>query len=815
MELKSDKQNIFLETRYGMATYRFFTYRENEVIMRQKQSAAWIWPGNPGIGLINRWAQFRHTFTIDAVPETCLVSISADKSYRLFINGTWVIDGPCRGFADNWFFDTVDIASFLHAGDNVIAAVAHNPGTGNHQYIHAGYAGFLLEGSVGSVDISSSKEWSRREAPEYIQYQTRLSIQLGWQEFFDAQLGDGDWTQLAYDARDWEPCSFFGARPKGSPPWHNLQERDIPLLRTEIICPTLLVSTARHTVSRSWQDNINIVTAFRIDVPSCTLVNTTTPVLTILPQTHDEVQVYVLDFQREVCASLLLAIDAARGGEHIDLIMIEGITNGLPDIHELEGCNTALAHKYMCTHGQQQHETFSPLGGRALAIAVRGQTDGFQLTITARHREYPFDIHGSITVANTRFQDIYDMCVHTQQLCAIDTYIDCPGREQAMWWGDIVTHFGNSTLFAADDRLLIRGMHLIAQQQIPNGLTYALAPTEAHECVLPDFTLAWIRSFKMLYHYNNSTDMVQRYRDAIMRAFEYFFDRSRETGLLTFDERYWLFLDWAETFKDGTPTLYNLDYLETLMSAYDVFTAAGLLDDAKICLQHADALRHKIEISLWNENTREPYDGIDQDGQPVLRECLHTFIRCISLDIHPEEHQRWAQEHLLPFINDKRPLGTELQTSSTALTPYFLNFGFQALDKLGYGLNVLSCIERWWGDMLDRGLVTTEEVWDAKAGNESTCHAWSAHPIQHITRILLGIRQISAGWKHIHVTPAYSIYPSAQGSVDTPFGPITIQWRTEENTVHGSLALPDGISATVFLASQVPQTVTGHTTFTL
>jgi len=765
-----------------------------------ENAACWIWPGSPSSDLINVWAQFRRPFELKQVPERCEISITADKAYRLFVNKEWVLDGPGRGFAENWFYDRVDIAPYLKKGKNVIAVLAHNPGIGSHQYIHAGFAGFILEGEADGIVLNTSTEWARRLAPDIIRQQTRLSEQLGWQEFVDARLGDGDWRLAEYDDRHWGPPSFWGTRVAGSPPWHNLQERDIPLLRTEMLTPTQLTGQGRNVVNRDWRGDRNIATAFRSDMSTLHPMNESMETLQVEPQDENEVQFFVFTLGREVFASTIFDVNDAQGGEVIDMLLSEGLENGQPAIDELAGCQIAMAHRYTCTPGAQRHETFSPLGGCYLGIAVRGKTAGFQLRLQMRHREYPFDVKGAIEAPGTRFEEIYNLCVHTQQLCASDTYVDCPGREQAMWWGDVVTHFGTSALFAADDRLLVRGIRLIAHQRLPNGLTYSHAPTKAHEAVLPDFTLAWIRSFWMLYRFSGSADLAREYGDEIMRAFSYFFEQSESTGLLPTDPRYWLFLDWAETFKDGTSTLYNLEYLETLENAQELFEAAELVDFAQEVQMRAGALRQTILEKLWNTQAGEPFDGLDRKGEPVPRSTLHTLVRSILLNIHPEEHRRWADEYLLPFIAGERPVGAELYADVKrdvdlgVLTPYFLHFTFLALEKLGEDEAILSCIQRWWGNMIDRGLSTTEEVWDAVPGIASTCHAWAAHPLQHITRSLLGIRPTAPGWKEILFKPG-SIATAVRGTVDTPLGPIRVE--LDESGEHGRLELPAGIHAKI------------------
>src|SRR5271170_5599502 len=101
--------------------------------------ACWLWSNYPGDDLLNSWVQCRKAIHLTAVPATAVVHVTADTRYRLYVNGQRVLDGPCRGFADQWHYDTVDIAGWLRPGENVIAVLGHNLGIGNHSYIHQGF----------------------------------------------------------------------------------------------------------------------------------------------------------------------------------------------------------------------------------------------------------------------------------------------------------------------------------------------------------------------------------------------------------------------------------------------------------------------------------------------------------------------------------------------------------------------------------------------------------------------------------------------------------------------------------------------------
>ena len=78
------------------------------------RSARWIWP-EAYMYLHNHYAQFRRDFDLDVPPRKAPLFITADKAYKLFINGRFVCRGPARGYQSHWPYDEVDVAAFLLA----------------------------------------------------------------------------------------------------------------------------------------------------------------------------------------------------------------------------------------------------------------------------------------------------------------------------------------------------------------------------------------------------------------------------------------------------------------------------------------------------------------------------------------------------------------------------------------------------------------------------------------------------------------------------------------------------------------------------
>ena len=96
-------------------------------LLTGKWDADWI--SCPDVSLYDYGVyHFRKNFKLDRQPESFVVNVSADNRYRLFVNGTPVCYGPARGDLNHWYFETVDIASLLKAGENTLAAIVWNAG---------------------------------------------------------------------------------------------------------------------------------------------------------------------------------------------------------------------------------------------------------------------------------------------------------------------------------------------------------------------------------------------------------------------------------------------------------------------------------------------------------------------------------------------------------------------------------------------------------------------------------------------------------------------------------------------------------------
>src|SRR6267143_1760346 len=112
-------------------------------------SAQWI--SLPGLaGRAPAVVHFRKILNLRAKPERFLVHASADNAFLLHVNQQRVGSGPSRGDLEHWRYETYDLAPFLQAGPNVIAATVWNFGEIAALAQVSDRLGFLLQGERGS-----------------------------------------------------------------------------------------------------------------------------------------------------------------------------------------------------------------------------------------------------------------------------------------------------------------------------------------------------------------------------------------------------------------------------------------------------------------------------------------------------------------------------------------------------------------------------------------------------------------------------------------------------------------------------------------
>ncbi|MEZ0299986.1 MAG: alpha-L-rhamnosidase C-terminal domain-containing protein [Candidatus Methylacidiphilales bacterium] len=806
--------------------------------------AVWIWPESPCWDLHNGYALFRKTFEFSTLPnEYALLSITADQSYQLYINGNYICRGPARGFQSHWPYDQFDVLPYLKQGSNLVAIRAYNPGHSNFQYLTQGYAGlvvsgFITDGNKADWILKTDKTWKCKKQDGLNRDTVPSSIQLFCQEHIDLRIEDPGWMMPDYNDSGKEWDTHLEPRPHGGLPWHTVEERGIPMLEETFLSPAeaVILGTSEGT-SGSGYERTRDVTLLRFNEGLAHVKADAAQFPTSgweIPATGKEgFRSYVVDFGKTVVGCIGFDIEGAEGGEIVDTLHAETIEEDTLTVDFLPArhCRMAFGNRLIAKAGKQSHTFYHAYGFRFMLVTLRNSTSPLKLALHFRTAFYPLEKKGSFQSSDSLLNDIWKTSAWTQRVCSLDAYVDTPWREQAQWWGDARVQAKNTFFYSGDTRLIERGIAQLAGQATPNGLTYGHSPTMAHNCVLPDFTLIWMITMWDHYWQTGSTDLLTQYTKRVAPALAYFREFSENKyNLLPYDYRYWLFLDWTNIFKEGYSTVYNLWYLITLDKLIQIKEAAASTGEdvqtqlnqatkdvmALPCAANADTAILEIQsmkdlaAGIRAAITKQMLldngllcDGLDWDGKQVDHTSVHAQTLAILAGLEPQHNAARIEKILLPFIREE--IKPEITPSA-----YWITYVFQVLEEAGYGAEVIPFIKKHWQPMVEHG--TTWEGFEKGKGDASCSHAWSAHPLYHFAQILGGIYQAAAGWKSITYRPTF-IGENVDVTVPTPHGSIRSTWKREGSAVTAMLSLPAGVSASAVLPDGRRENVTGEKTW--
>ncbi len=770
---------------------------EGKVLFSEAQ---WLWPQTNHFDIYNVYAHFRKDFESTVVPEgEVKLYITADQCYRLWINGVSASRGPARGYQAHWPYDEVEISKFLMAGHNYISVEVYNAGRSTFGYLSESSAGLLCAADIGNLKIRSDETWICRLDKSHKFDTARYSLQINFQEHVDTSKDDRKWIS----SRD-IPTSDDWISPNlvkyGTLPWSDLEERQIPLLREHLKSPKSAVSTGQGVAGDDYSQWRNIASGIFKEFETAEWIpfkNKIDGDISISQTSPGKMQAIILDFGEIVVGPSKLIVDDGTKEQIIDLLFHEVLTpTETPMLLEPDSthCRMAMANRLILSGSHVEHEFFQILGFRYVTVVIRENPSPVSLNIKAVDTGYPYSLEGSFECSDENLNGIWNICRRTEEVCSLDSYVDTPWREQAQWWGDARVQFWNTMAIDGDSRLFKRGIRSIAGQKSFNGLTYGHAPTMAHGCILPDFSLVWILSIDDYFWQTGDLSLFVEQIPRIEEVLRYFEDnQGKNGGLLGYDERFWLFLDWSSLRKDGSSAIYNMWYLLTLRTLSKLFAHIGDTHKSKAFLEKAAILENLIVDKLFDSTTGLFVDGVDETGNSYGENSVHAQTLAIMIGLKPEFQDVMFKKRILPFLNNE-PLNCSVPSI------YWSSYVMMLARAKGYFKEVVNYINRNWTPFIPFGTCPENfgTTYENGLGDGSYSHAWSAHPTFLLMNTLGGVVQNSVGWDLITFEPYFDEGIDWVRIVQpTPHGAIESSWERIDGKIHVDLALPIGVTAQI------------------
>jgi len=734
---------------------------------------------------LNCFRKFRKVFILPAAGiEKAEIKISGETRYKLWVNGKYAARGPAKGYPEFQPYDRIDIKSYLKPGKNSFAVLLYVSGSSTTSSIWRANAGIIIDGEVLFTDNSAQHletdgSWKALADTSRSSEGERLSKHLFFQEIYSAKEDDPAWILPAFNDSRWINVDVLG--PAGIPPWHNMEERGTPLLSETPVNFKAAVNFSSGKNHPEWKDNSKLRDIFVSErrrkiregkVKAFKNASGNIISLETAATPKDSFYSVVLDLGRISAGSPVFKIKA-EGGEYIDLYYSSRSPKEPFYIFENKEAYSAsrLFDRYICKKGKQEFEPFHFKGLRYLTLVFRNVKKPLKIEeIAFNFIAYPVERKGKFECSDTLLNNIWKTGEWTLRCCMLDSYVDCPDREQGQWMGDALVEEEVNFYSFADRPLMRRMLRQCAQSRLPSGLMYGVFPAERHKYILPDYNFTWLLAAEKFYDYTGDKGIIEEIFPAAVKNLEWFENNINKTfGLLGNPEGYWLFIDWADIDKTGLCASYNLWYLLALRSMQRLCRLTG--KNPAVYAKRENKLQRALLKTFYDRKKGLWYEAFDLKKKKTQVSQHANTLACLAglpVDI---AGKNIIKDSFLKKSDKKLPRASS----------YFAKYVLEALFETGEQERALKLIKDGWGGMIKRGATTFWEIWGALDQPWSVCHAWSSHPVMLLSKYILGVKNTGTGWKNIEFDPKpVKGVKWARGVIPTPFGSITAEWRADK-----------------------------------
>jgi hypothetical protein len=521
-------------------------------------TADWIWQAADGPQ--NTWMCFRKTVTLAAAPAHAPTRIAADTKYWLWINGRLAVfeGGLKHDLPSGAYYDSLDLAPYLKAGANTLAAQVWYYGKEGFSHHSSGKGGFLFEGDFGGTAVRSDATWRAKAHPAYQNSATGGQPNFRLPESnvrFSAPDNSIDgWQQPAYDDSGWPNATAKGVPPTA--PWNALYPRPFP----------------------QWKDGgLQAYT----NASSLPAASTGGVIEGKLP------------YDARVSAYLRITTPTAGQVINIQTDQYSGWAGF--------GSGPSVRAEYVTRAGTQEFETFVWMSGNTVQYTLPAG-----ITVESlRYREigYPAEFAGSFSGSDPFYTTLWRMAGRTLYINMSDNFSDCPDRERGLWWGDVTNQLGEAfyTLDTNANGLIRKSMRALTAWQRSDNTLFA-PPSTAWNEELPQQMLASVGwyGFWNYFRYTGDSAAIRDNYPAVKKYLGVW--KLGANGLVQHRDGEWNWGDWGDNIDIAV--LDNAWYYLALKAAIPMAAMSGSAADTADYRSRMNSIETHFVPAFWNAGSR-------------------------------------------------------------------------------------------------------------------------------------------------------------------------------------------------------------------
>jgi hypothetical protein len=721
-------------------------------------------------------------------PAQIRVHVSADQRYELFLDGKPIGRGPERGDAFNWHFESFDLN--LDPGNHLIVArvwtLAHRIAPAAQRTLKHGFL-FAAEAPWTETFSTGSAPWEGRKLEGYSF--TETGMYAGGTTSLDGRLFNWDFESDSAGA--WLPVRKTHVARSGFHSYGELNESpflfparlpammDVPVVNAKVrhiddVPAEQTKATLIHEEAHRVDEHVGWQALLKGEH-------------TVVVPAHTARRV-IIDLNNYYCGYAHVTLSGGKDAR-VRLHWAESAFEDDP-APDRKGNRDELHGKLFRGRG----DSFIADGGDAREfrglwweagryLEVHVETEAEPLTLKAlgiRETRYPLEQAGSVTLSNPSFQRLAPIFWRTLQMCAHETYMDCPYYEQLMYTGDTRLQVLVTFLLSGDERLPRKAIEFYRASLLPNGLTQSRYPSDNLQ-VIPQFSLFWIAMLHDFAFWRGDREFIRAQMPVARTILETFISSIHKDGLLVLPDG-WDWCDWVEGWPNGEPPhgkdgISAINHWQFVM----VLTLAAELEDW-------------LDEPLLARRLRDLQDRLVAQGQRAFwNEAKGLFADTTEHDVFSEHVQCYAilSRRLEPTQLARLKETLAVESDLTKATYYFQHYLFEAWRELGQAQRFLDRVNAW-ASMADHGARTAFEKPDP---TRSDCHAWSAHPLYHAAASLIGIRPAKFGFKDVVIQPQLGLLDRAEAEIMHPGGGrVSVAIKRNGTHFTAKITLPEEVT---------------------
>ncbi len=733
---------------------------------------------------------FRKNFELASRPQKFVVHVSADNHYRLFVNGKYILRGPARGDISHWFYETVDLAQYLQAGKNTLAAEVINWGPKRSFTYFSQMTSFILQGESKDEKIVNTSEGSwkcienKAYSPKIVEWMTdRSTIDFGLYvgnptDSIRADRYPWGWQNIDYNDQQWLQAKWgdvSGGRDKQSTGGilfgggKLLVPRKSGILKESIVPFT----TIRRVTGIEKNENF-IHEKGSITIPANSKVSI------LIDQSYE-----TIGYPEMVVSGGKDSWIQAMYAEN--MIVKNHAPKGNRD--EIEG-KKVVGIKDVFVPDGGKNRLFKPTYLRPFRyIQLDILTHDDPLILEKYYNvesAAPINMNARFVTDNPTIDWMMEAGWRTISICAQDMLLSDAAYEQMQYTGDSRVHNLSLLTLSGDDRLTRNSLVQFDQSRIPEGLTYACYPNPFH-LIIPSYSLIWIDQIHDYMMWKDDKPFIAGFDLGIYSVLDWFDKRMQPNGLLGKLD-WWCALAWPRHYRNGEPpeisegnnTLYSLHYAYTLRHAANIEEYLGKPEQAQKYRNGADQICKAVNQLCKNQEGF--YTESPSNKQISQITNLLAILAEASVGVDAKQLMQKLLEHRDWF----------------GQVDLFLHlYLFEAMNKTDLRDQMMTEISEWQL-MKDRGMTTFAEVpleW-GEENQRSECHPWSSAPNYFFFRTICGIQPLAPGHKKVEIAPAFGELHQINAIYPHHLGNIILNLKREGKHLSGDITIPKEMEAT-------------------